>query len=137
MVNSAEYHWKEKNILVVEDDESSAYLLGEILKGTGANIVYSTDGEGAIEYIRQHPKTDLILMDIQLPGIDGYEATRRLRANPKFARTPIVAVTSFALSGDDMTGALKDWMRREHGITVRVHESAGEQPQAPAVSPLP
>jgi two-component system cell cycle response regulator DivK len=96
MDNSPEYHWNEKNILVVEDDESSAFLLGEILKGTGANIKYSTDGEGAIEFIRQNPDTDLILMDIHLPEKDGFTATREIKS---FAGDVVViAQTAYALS---------------------------------------
>ncbi len=81
---------------MVEDDESSAFLLGEILKGTGANIEYSTDGEGAIEFIRQNPDTDLILMDIHLPQKDGFTATREIKS---FARNVVViAQTAYALS---------------------------------------
>ena len=67
MKDLPEYHWNNKNILVVEDDESSIYLLGEILKETGAKINYTTDGVEAVEFIRNHPNTDLILMDIHLP----------------------------------------------------------------------
>ena len=90
------YHWNKKNILVVEDDESSAFLLGEILKGTGANIEYITDGEGAIEFVRQNPDTDLILMDIHLPQKDGFTATREIKS---FARDVVViAQTAYALS---------------------------------------
>jgi CheY-like chemotaxis protein len=96
MDNSTEYHWNEKNILVVEDDEASAFLLGEILKGTGANIKYSTDGESAIEFIRQHPDTDLILMDVHLPDKDGFTATREIKS---FAGDVVViAQTAYALS---------------------------------------
>ena len=96
MGSSPEYHWNKKNILVVEDDEASAFLLGEILKGTGANIEYSTDGEGAIEFIRQNPDTDLILMDVHLPQKDGFTATREIKS---FARNVVViAQTAYALS---------------------------------------
>jgi len=96
MGSSPVYHWNKKSILVVEDDESSAFLLGEILKGTGANIEYSTDGEGAIEFIRQNPDTDLILMDIHLPQKDGFTATREIKS---FARNVVViAQTAYALS---------------------------------------
>jgi two-component system cell cycle response regulator DivK len=96
MVSSPEYHWDKKNILVVEDDESSAFLLGEILKGTGANIKYSTDGEGAIEFIRQNPDTDLILMDIHLPEKDGFTATREIKSIA--SDVVVIAQTAYALS---------------------------------------
>ena len=98
MINEPEYRWDSKNILVVEDDESSAYLLGEILKGTGAHIDYSRDGEDAIEYIRQHPDTDLVLMDVHLPLIDGFSATRKIKS---FARdVVIIAQTAYVLSSN-------------------------------------
>jgi CheY-like chemotaxis protein len=98
MKNDPEYRWDSKHILVVEDDESSAYLLGAILKGTGAHIDYSTDGEQAIEYIRQHPDTDLVLMDIHLPRKDGFAATREIKS---FARNVVViAQTAYALSSN-------------------------------------
>jgi CheY-like chemotaxis protein len=96
MTNEPEYRWDTKNILVVEDDESSAYLLGEILKGTGAHIDYSRDGEDAIAYIREHPDTDLVLMDVHLPQIDGFTATKKIKS---FARdVVIIAQTAYVLS---------------------------------------
>jgi len=98
MKNEPEYRWNSKSILVVEDDEASAYLLGEILKGTGAHIDFSRDGEDAIAYIREHPDTDLVLMDVQLPQIDGFTATRKIKS---FARDVIViAQTAYVLEGD-------------------------------------
>lgn len=93
---SPEYQWNKKNILVVEDDESSAFLLGEILKVTGANVDYSTDGEHAIEFIRQHPDTDLILMDIHLPQKDGFTATREIKSIA--SEVVVIAQTAYALS---------------------------------------
>ena len=74
-----DYNWNKQKILVVEDDESSAYLLGEILKETGAKIDYTTDGDEAVEFMRNHPETDLILMDIHLPEKDGFTATREIK----------------------------------------------------------
>ncbi|MEN8201422.1 MAG: response regulator [Bacteroidota bacterium] len=98
MGKSSDYKWDSKNILVVEDDESSAFLLGEILKGTGAHIDYTSDGEKAIEYIRQNPDTDLILMDIHLPQKDGFTATREIKS---FAEDVVViAQTAYVLSGN-------------------------------------
>jgi len=92
------YHWNNKNILVVEDDESSTYLLNEILKETGANIIYTTDGDEAVEYIRNHPDTDLILMDIHLPEKDGFTATREIKAIAK--NVVVIAQTAYAFSVD-------------------------------------
>ena len=98
MKDLPEYHWNNKNILIVEDDESSIYLLGEILKETGAKINYTTDGVEAVEFIRNHPNTDLILMDIHLPEKDGFTATREIKA---FAsKIVVIAQTAYAFSVD-------------------------------------
>ena len=67
----------------------------------GYDLIEATDGEAGIAMAMQH-RPDLILMDIQLPVIDGYEATRRIKAEPSLAHIPIIAVTSYALSGDDV-----------------------------------
>ena len=89
-----------KRILVVEDHEDNRQILRDLLGSAGYEMVEAHDGPSA------HPtaaaeKPDLILMDIQLPGMDGYEATRRIKADPALAATPIIAVTSYALSGDE------------------------------------
>jgi len=92
------YRWNSKNILVVEDDESSAFLLGTFLKETGARISYTTDGDEAVQYVRDHPETDLVLMDIHLPKKDGFTATREIKS---FARDVVVIVqTAYAFSAD-------------------------------------
>ena len=89
-----------KRILVVEDHEDNRQILRDLLGASGYEMIEAHDGLAA------HPtasaeKPDLILMDIQLPGLDGYEATRRIKADPALAATPIIAVTSYALSGDE------------------------------------
>ena len=87
-------------ILVVEDQVDNRRILHDLLSSVGYEILEAVTGdEGVTLAITQHP--DLILMDIQLPGIDGYEATRRIKANPALHHIPIIAVTSYALSGDD------------------------------------
>lgn len=92
------YRWNSKNILVVEDDESSAFLLESFLKDTGATISFTSDGNKAVDYVRQHPDTDLVLMDIHLPEKDGFTATREIKS---FARNVVViAQTADAFSID-------------------------------------
>ena len=89
-----------KRILVIEDTEDNRQILGDLLSNAGYELIEAVDGlEGVATAEREQP--DLILMDIQLPGIDGYEATRRIRAIPALAKVPIIAVTSYALSGDE------------------------------------
>lgn len=90
-----------KRILVVEDQVDNRRIVRDLLTKYGYEIVEALTGEeGVAAAESQHP--DLILMDIQLPGLDGYEATRRIRANPALQHIPIIAVTSYALSGDDV-----------------------------------
>ena len=87
-------------ILVVEDQEDNRQILRDLLGNAGYQLIEAENGEQALAAItKQRP--DLILMDIQLPIMDGYEATRRIRANPDMTAIPIIAVTSYALAGDE------------------------------------
>jgi two-component system cell cycle response regulator DivK len=89
-----------KHVLVVEDQEDNRQILRDLLGNAGYALSEAEDGEQALAAIaRQRP--DLILMDIQLPVMDGYEATRRIKADPSLRAIPIIAVTSYALSGDE------------------------------------
>lgn len=87
-------------ILVVEDTEDNRQILRDLLGAVGMEMIEAHDGLSGVEMALQE-RPDLILMDIDLPGIDGYEATRRIRAQGPDPAVPIIAVTSFALSGDD------------------------------------
>jgi two-component system cell cycle response regulator DivK len=89
-----------KRILVVEDQEDNRQILRDLLSNAGFEMIEAEDGVQALEQVAKH-SPDLILMDIQLPLMDGYEATRRIKANPKFNAIPIIVVTSYALSGDE------------------------------------
>ncbi|MDA0226451.1 MAG: response regulator [Proteobacteria bacterium] len=89
-----------KTILYVEDNEFNRKIVRDLLKRTSYVLAEAHDGEAGIAAaLEQRP--DLILMDIQLPKVSGIDAIRRLRAEPSTAATPIVAITSFALAGDD------------------------------------
>ena len=88
-----------KHILVVEDEEDNRQILRDLFATAGYEMTEAVNGEEALaEVARQRP--DLILMDIQLPVMDGYETTRRIRINPAWKSLPIIAVTSYALAGD-------------------------------------
>jgi two-component system cell cycle response regulator DivK len=89
-----------KRILVVEDQEDNRQILRDLLGAAGFEMVEAHDGAAAHAMARA-TKPDLILMDIQLPLVDGYEATRRIKADPDLNSIPIIAVTSYALSGDE------------------------------------
>jgi len=89
-----------KCILVVEDQEDNRQILRDLLGSAGYQLVEAENGEEALKALaRQRP--DLILMDIQLPILDGYETTRRIRSSEDLKSIPIIAVTSYALAGDD------------------------------------
>ncbi len=99
-----------RTILYVEDNEVNRKIVRDLLRRTSYRLLEAHDGEaGVAAALAERP--DLILMDIQLPKISGIEATRRLRADPATADTPIIAITSFALSGDDQRA-------REAGATA-------------------
>jgi two-component system cell cycle response regulator DivK len=90
-----------KTILYIEDNEMNRKIVRDLLKRTKYALIEAHDGEaGVAKALEVRP--DLILMDIQLPKISGLEATKRLRAEAVTAKTPIIAITSFALSGDDV-----------------------------------
>jgi CheY-like chemotaxis protein len=89
-----------KRILVVEDQEDLRGVLRVLLTGSGYDMIEAADGQAGVEKARAD-LPDLILMDIQLPVIDGYGATRQIKADPKVAATPIIAVSSFAMKGDE------------------------------------
>ena len=98
MEETPSYQWSTRHILLVEDDESSAYLLRQVLQRTGARITHMSNGREAVDFFRSHPDIDLILMDIQLPEKDGFTATREIKAIS--AGVVVIAQTAFALSGD-------------------------------------
>jgi len=86
-------------ILYVEDNEQSLYLVTFLLKSNGYEVIQARDGNEGLEAAVTF-RPDLILLDMQLPSMDGYTVARRLRDNPDLAETPIVAITSFAMMGD-------------------------------------
>ncbi len=90
-----------KLILVVEDQEDNRRIMRDLLTSAGYEVIEAVTGEEGVAAAETH-RPDLILMDIQLPGLDGYEATRQIKANPDLEHIPIIVVTSYALSGDDV-----------------------------------
>jgi two-component system, cell cycle response regulator DivK len=90
-----------KVILVIEDQEDNRRIMHDLLTSVGYEVIEAVTGEEGVAAAEAHCP-DLILMDIQLPDIDGYEATRRIKAKPALNSIPIIVVTSYALSGDDV-----------------------------------
>ncbi len=90
-----------KRILVIEDQEDNRRILRYLLRSAQYEVIEAVTGEEGVD-LAERERPDLILMDIQLPGLDGYEATRRIKSNAALRHIPIIVVTSYALSGDDV-----------------------------------
>ena len=88
-----------ERILVVEDNEKNMKLFRDVLSATGYRTLEATTGGAAVELATEHAP-DLVLMDIQMPDVDGVEALRRLRADERTAAIPVLAVTAQAMQGD-------------------------------------
>lgn len=88
-----------KRVLVIEDNENNLYLIRFILEKNGYEVIEAMTGKSGMEAAAKE-KPDMILMDIQLPDITGYEVTRRIRAFEADGEVPIIAITSFAMTGD-------------------------------------
>jgi two-component system cell cycle response regulator DivK len=93
-----------KRVLIVDDNEDNRQILIDLLTSNGYEVLEALSGPDAVA-IATRETPDLVLMDIQLPGFDGLDATRRIKAIPALARTPVIAVTSYALAGDDRKAA--------------------------------
>jgi DNA-binding response OmpR family regulator len=114
-----------KTILVVDDDPATLKLVGVILDQEGYDVVPARSGEEGLERARlQHP--DLILLDVMMPGLDGYEVVQRLRTDPATARVPILMLTAKSDLEDQITGfevGADDYLTkpvRRHELTERV-----------------
>lgn len=94
-----------KRILIVDDDPEVVKLFSFVLKRAGYAVETAPGGEAALHQIRQSPP-DLIVLDVMMPGLDGYEVTRQLRAQPDTAAVPIVMLTARALPSEQVTGIL-------------------------------
>ena len=88
-------------ILVIEDQEDNRRILRDLLTSVGFEVIEAVTGEEGVA-LAESTRPDVIVMDIQLPGLDGYGATRQIKGNAVLSAIPIIAVTSYALSGDDV-----------------------------------
>jgi PAS domain S-box-containing protein len=126
-----EYLWENKTILIVEDDVLSFEYLKEILKETKASILHAKDGQSAIEQCKSNTTIDLVLMDIQLPGIDGNTATKKIRVFNK--DLPIIAQTAYALEDEKnkiLEAGCNDYVSKpinEKNLYRKIHNYLGQQ----------
>ena len=103
-----------KTVLIVEDNELNMKLFHDLLEAHGVNTVETYDGKNVMELAREH-KPDLILMDIQLPEISGLDVTKMLKADDELKSIPVVAVTAFAMKGDEQKireGGCEDYISK-------------------------
>ncbi len=89
-----------KKILVVDDDMRNVYAISNVLEEKGLTVLTARNGRKGVETLRENPDTDLVLMDIMMPEMDGYEAIRTIRAEERFKKLPIIALTAKAMKGD-------------------------------------
>jgi signal transduction histidine kinase len=94
------YNWSDKKILIAEDVESNFLVLKEILRTTEANLIWVKNGKEAFEYVQNNEPVDLILMDILMPVMDGFEATKKIRSLQNGHKIPVVAQTAYSLEGE-------------------------------------
>ncbi|MBT3202171.1 MAG: response regulator, partial [Phycisphaerales bacterium] len=100
MVHDKENILKDKTVLMVDDDMRNLFALGSMLETKGMRLQMASDGENCLETLAKTPDIDLILMDIMMPNMDGYEAIRQIRAMEQHKNLPIIALTAKAMQGD-------------------------------------
>jgi CheY-like chemotaxis protein len=91
---------EHRKLLLVDDDMRTVYALSAVLRAKGADVLVADTGRAALDMLARHPDVELVLMDIMMPEMDGYEAIRRLREDPRFAQLPVIALTAKAMKGD-------------------------------------
>lgn len=90
--------WGDKTVLVAEDEDMNFMLIKEMFRKSDADILRAENGEEAVALFKKHPEVDLVLMDIKMPGINGYEATQEIK---KIRNVPVIAQTAFAMAGEE------------------------------------
>jgi len=99
-LHSKEALFRKKTILLVDDDSRNVFALSQVLKERGMEIVKAENGKIALQMLEEHPEIDLVLMDIMMPEMDGYEAMRQIRSQIKFRKLPVLALTAKAMKDD-------------------------------------
>jgi signal transduction histidine kinase/DNA-binding response OmpR family regulator/CHASE3 domain sensor protein len=91
---------KDKTVLIADDDVRNIFSLTKSLEKHQMRVISATDGKEALAQLQQHPETSIVLMDMMMPEMDGYESTTKIRQNPRFKNLPVIAVTAKAMMGD-------------------------------------
>lgn len=100
MLHDKEGVFAGKIILVVDDDMRNVFALSSVLEGKGMDVLVAENGKEALEQLDEHPEADLVLMDIMMPEMNGYETMQRIRSQARFEKLPIIALTANAMKGD-------------------------------------
>jgi len=100
LVHNHELQLKGKTVLVVDDDMRNVYSLSSALRAKDLRVITAADGQEALDELSAHPETNVVLMDVMMPRMDGHEATRRIRSEPRFAKLPIIALTAKTMPGE-------------------------------------
>lgn len=96
----AQTNWEGKTVLLVDDDMRNVFSISTLLEEQKLTVITASDGQEALDALAEQPQVDLVLMDIMMPNMDGYEATRRIRLDDRFTKLPIIALTAKAMPGD-------------------------------------
>ena len=100
LLHDPERSFANKMVLIVEDDMRNAFALSRILNGRGLTVLMAQDGRKALKHLADKPQIDIVLMDIMMPEMDGYQTMREIRKQPRFLNLPIIALTAKAMADD-------------------------------------
>jgi len=100
MVHDKEAILRHKKVLIVDDDMRNIFALATVLEDKDMEVLIAENGKEALEFLDNHPDTHLVLMDIMMPEMDGHEAMQKIRAQERFCKLPIIALTAKAMKGD-------------------------------------
>jgi len=99
-LHSVEEVFRGRKVLIVDDDVRNVFALTSVLEANGMEVVFAENGKDGIETLRANPDVDLILMDIMMPEMDGYQTMKAVRELPEFKQLPIISLTAKAMKGD-------------------------------------
>src|SRR5204863_6940409 len=102
-LHSADEVLRGKKILIVDDDVRNVFALTSVLEASGMEVVYAENGKDGLECLRSNPDVDLVLMDIMMPELDGYQTIRAIRDEEQFEQLPIISLTAKAMKGERET----------------------------------
>jgi CheY-like chemotaxis protein len=99
-LHSADEVFRGKMVVIVDDDVRNVFALTSVLEANGMDVVYAENGREGIETLQANPDVDLVLMDVMMPELDGYETTQQIRRHEAFSELPIISLTAKAMKGD-------------------------------------